>query len=124
MVLPVGLCLLLSVVLQNLSQMNKHSVPEKQIIEYHVTRKTETVREEVIIKRDSGFFGSACFSRVYVDSTEVAGAEYSSERSLYTNDWWSCLQRVAKKEYGGGMAEQAGKVDRTDLSHRVWIKRW
>ena len=26
----------------------------------------------MIIKRDSGFFGSACFSRVYVDGKEVA----------------------------------------------------
>ncbi len=60
MVLPVGLCLLLSVVLQNLSQMNKPLLFLKTNYQYRVTRKRDGTGE-VIIKRDSGFFGSACF---------------------------------------------------------------
>ncbi len=46
-------------------------VPEKQIISTALLEKRDGTGE-VIIKRDSGFFGSACFSRVYVDGKEVA----------------------------------------------------
>ncbi|MDO3404315.1 hypothetical protein QWI28_04235 [Citrobacter freundii] len=45
--------------------------PEKQILDKSLfTKKPET--GVVVIKRDSGYVGSACLTRVYVDGREVA----------------------------------------------------
>lgn len=123
MVLPVGLCLLLSVVLQNLSQMNKPLLSEKQIISTALLEKRDGTGE-VIIKRDSGFFGSACFSRVYVDGKEVADLG-TAQKVIHATIGDHVFSAWPKRVCGGGMSEQASKVttDRTDVSHRVWIKR-
>ena len=72
-------------------------VPEKQIISTALLEKRDGTGE-VIIKRDSGFFGSACFSRVYVDGKEVADLG-TAQKSLYTQRLVIMSSARGQKEY-------------------------
>ncbi|WP_113391694.1 hypothetical protein [Escherichia coli] len=94
-------------------------VPEKQIISTALLEKRDGTGE-VIIKRDSGFFGSACFSRVYVDGKEVADLGTAQKVVVYPTIGDHVFSAWPKGVCGGGMSEQAGNVttDRT-LMYRI-----
>lgn len=94
-------------------------VPNKQII--NVSLLSEKVGTgKVIIKRDSGFAGSACMTRVYVDGVELADLDTSQKIVLYPNIGEHIFSAWPKGMCGGGMSEQSGVVreDKT-LIYRV-----
>ncbi|EAX8475141.1 hypothetical protein CQK57_03325 [Salmonella enterica] len=94
-------------------------VPLKQVIDASLLDKKEGTGQ-VIIKRDSGIFGSACLSRVYVDGKEVADIDPSQKLTIYPTIGDHIFSSWPKGICGGGMSEQAGKVveDKT-LMYRI-----
>lgn len=94
-------------------------VPSSQIINTSLLDKKEGTGQ-VIIKRDSGFFGSACFSRVYVDGKEVADLGTSQKVTVYPTIGDHIFSAWPKGICGGGMSGQAGEVveDKT-LIYRI-----
>ena len=60
---------------------------------------------EVIIKRDSGFGGSACSSRIFVDGRPVADIRVSEKIVLYLPEGDHILSAWPNGICGGGMTE-------------------
>ncbi|EJB8470256.1 hypothetical protein MW376_000283 [Citrobacter freundii] len=83
--------------------------PAKQIINSDLLTKKDGTGE-VIIKRDSGFMGSACMSRVYVDGKEVADLDTAQKVTVYPSTGEHIFSAWPKGICGGGMSEQSGKV--------------
>lgn len=94
-------------------------VPSKQIIDSSLlSRKTGT--GQVIIKRDSGFMGSACMSRVYIDGKEIADLDTSQKIVVYPTIGEHIFSAWPKGICGGGMSEQSGKVtEQSTLMYRI-----
>ncbi|CDH25085.1 lipoprotein [Xenorhabdus bovienii] len=94
-------------------------VPEKQIIKHDLLIKKEGTGK-VIIKRDSGFGGSACLSRIYVDGKELADLDPAQKIEVYPKVGRHIFSAHPKGICGGGMSEQEGRVveDET-LTYRI-----
>jgi len=94
-------------------------VPVSQIIDKTMLSKKENTGA-VIIKRDSGFMGSACLTRVYIDGKEIADLDTSEKVTVYPLVGEHIFSAWPKGLCGGGMSEQSGKVN-TDkpLMYRV-----
>lgn len=94
-------------------------VPASQIIDKTMLSKKENTGA-VIIKRDSGFMGSACLTRVYIDGKEIADLDTSEKVTVYPLVGEHIFSAWPKGLCGGGMSEQSGKVN-TDkpLMYRV-----
>jgi len=94
-------------------------VPASQIIDKTMLSKKENTGA-VIIKRDSGFMGSACLTRVYIDGKEIADLDTSEKVTIYPLVGDHIFSAWPKGLCGGGMSEQSGKVN-TDkpLMYRV-----
>ncbi|HCM9594688.1 TPA: hypothetical protein N5O41_000927 [Enterobacter bugandensis] len=89
-------------------------VPAKQIINNTLLVKKEGAGK-VIIKRDSGFMGSACMTRVYVDGKEVADLDTAQKVTVYPTIGEHIFSAWPKGMCGGGMSEQSGKVTEGDV---------
>lgn len=85
-------------------------VPEKQILNRDLLTEKENTGK-VIIKRDSGFMGSACFSRVYLDGKEIADLDPAQKIELYPPVGRHIFSAWPKGACGGGMSEQEGMVE-------------
>lgn len=83
--------------------------PAKQILDETLFSKKPGTGE-VVIKRDSGYVGSACLSRVYVDGHEVADLDPEQKITIYPALGDHIFSAWPKGMCGGGMSEQAGKV--------------
>jgi hypothetical protein len=94
-------------------------VPAKQIIDSSLLAKKEG-SGKVIIKRDSGFMGSACMTRVYIDGKEIADLDTAQKITVYPSYGDHIFSAWPKGVCGGGMSEQSGRVanDR-DLMYRI-----
>lgn len=94
-------------------------VSDSQILDKSLLSKKENTGL-VIIKRDSGFMGSACLTRVYVDGKEIADLDTSEKVTIYPLVGDHIFSAWPKGLCGGGMSEQSGKVntDKT-LMYRV-----
>lgn len=84
-------------------------VPAKQVINNTLLVKKEGTGK-VIIKRDSGFMGSACMTRVYVDGKEIADLDTAQKVTVYPKVGDHIFSAWPKGMCGGGMSEQSGKV--------------
>ncbi|PHM67151.1 hypothetical protein [Xenorhabdus kozodoii] len=94
-------------------------VPEKQIIQRDLLVKKEGTGK-VIIKRDSGFIGSACLSRVYVDGKELADLDPAQKIEIYPKVGRHIFSAKSKGICGGGMSEQEGRVTEDEmLTYRI-----
>lgn len=89
-------------------------VPAKQVINNTLLVKKEGTGK-VIIKRDSGFMGSACMTRVYVDGKEVADLDTAQKVTVYPKIGDHIFSAWPKGMCGGGMSEQSGKVTDTGV---------
>ncbi|EAN4435023.1 hypothetical protein GEM49_13395 [Salmonella enterica] len=95
------------------------NVPAKQIIDNTMLVKNDGTGK-VIIKRDSGFMGSACLTRVYVDGKEVADLDTAEKVTVYPKLGDHIFSAWPKGVCGGGMSEQSGKVtENTTLMYRI-----
>ena len=89
-------------------------VPDNQIINKTLLNPgAETGK--VIIKRDSGFMGSACLTRVYVDGKEIADLDTAQKVTLYPGLGEHIFSAWPKGICGGGMSEQSGRVVKDGL---------
>lgn len=94
-------------------------VPSKQIIDNTLFVKNEGTGK-VIIKRDSGFMGSACLTRIYVDGKEVADLDTAEKATVYPKLGDHIFSAWPKGVCGGGMSEQSGKVtESSTLMYRI-----
>lgn len=95
------------------------NIPSKQILNSSLLSKKEGTGE-VIIKRDSGFMGSACMTRVYIDGKEIADLDTAEKVVVYPVTGEHIFSAWPKGVCGGGMSEQSGKVteDKT-LMYRI-----
>ncbi|GAS75154.1 TPA: hypothetical protein R8G32_000812 [Citrobacter braakii] len=94
-------------------------VPAKQIIDNTMLVKNDGTGK-VIIKRDSGFMGSACLTRVYVDGKEVADLDTAEKVTVYPKLGDHIFSAWPKGVCGGGMSEQSGKVtESATLMYRI-----
>ncbi|WP_145507270.1 hypothetical protein [Yersinia alsatica] len=84
-------------------------VPDKQILDSSITQSKDNTGK-VIIKRDSGFIGSACSTRVFVDGKEVADLDTSEMIIVYPTYGEHIFSAWPKGICGGGMTEQSGNV--------------
>ncbi|MFS6858910.1 hypothetical protein [Citrobacter freundii] len=94
-------------------------VPAKQIIDNTMLVKNDGTGK-VIIKRDSGFMGSACLTRVYVDGKEIADLDTAEKITVYPKLGDHIFSAWPKGVCGGGMSEQSGKVtESATLMYRI-----
>ncbi|MDE9553481.1 hypothetical protein [Xenorhabdus bovienii] len=87
------------------------SVPKKQIIQHDLLVKKEGTGK-VIIKRDSGFVGSICLSRIYVDGKEIAHLDPAQKIEIYPKIGRHIFSTQPKGicSGAGGMKELDGQV--------------
>ena len=75
---------------------------------------------KVIIKRDSGFMGSACMTRIYIDGKEIADLDTAEKAVIYPVIGTHIFSAWPKGMCGGGMSEQSGEVtEGKTLMYRV-----
>jgi len=75
---------------------------------------------EVTVKRDSGAFGSACGTRIYVDATPIADINPSEKIVLYLPDGDHILSAWPNGICGGRMSEVRAAVKAgSHTSYRV-----
>lgn len=74
----------------------------------------------VTIKRDSGFSGSACLTRVYIDGKEIADLDTSEKVVIYPTLGNHVFSAWPKGVCGGGMVEATGTVTKENsLTYRI-----
>ncbi|BET62260.1 hypothetical protein [Yersinia pseudotuberculosis] len=84
-------------------------IPGHQILNASITQSKENTGK-VIIKRDSGFVGSVCLTRIFVDGNEVADLNTSEMVIVYPAYGEHIFSAWPKGICGGGMSEQSGNV--------------
>lgn len=104
-----SICLMAGCATKPVTNEQAKEVPVKQIIDNTLLAKGEGTGK-VIIKRDSGFMGSACLTRVYVDGKEVADLDTAEKVTVYPKFGDHIFSAWPKGVCGGGMSEQSGKV--------------
>lgn len=86
------------------------SAPDEQILNRDFLTEKENTGK-VIIKRDAGFMGSACFSIVYIDGKQIAYLDPAQKIELYPPVGRHIFSAQPKAACGGGMTEQEGTVE-------------
>lgn len=84
-------------------------VPTNQIIDARYLQEHEGTGE-VIVKRDSGIFGSACFSKVYVDAIFVAHVNPAEKVVLFLPEGDHLVGAEPNSICGGGLTEAKATV--------------
>jgi len=75
---------------------------------------------KVIVKRDKGFMGSLCSTRIFVDGRPVADIRPSEKIVLYLPEGEHILSAWPNGICGGGMAEVKAVIKAgTQLSYRI-----
>lgn len=87
-----------------ISNFDAKSVPIRRMEVDHYSHERKDTGK-VIIKRDRGFAGSACSSRVFVDGEPVAYIRSSEKIVLFLKEGEHILSAWAMTICGGGMAE-------------------
>lgn len=112
-------CILAGCATKPVTNEQAKDVPDKQVIDQSLLVIKEGTGK-VIIKRDSGFMGSACMIRVYVDGKEVADLDTAQKVTVYPTLGDHIFSAWPKGMCGGGMSEQSGKVtENGTLMYRV-----
>ncbi|WP_455648508.1 hypothetical protein [Kluyvera sp.] len=104
-----SVCIIAGCATKPVTNEQAKDIPENQIINNTLLVKNDGTGK-VIIKRDSGFMGSACMTRVYVDGKEVADLDTSQKVTVYPKVGDHIFSAWPKGVCGGGMSEQSGKV--------------
>lgn len=79
-------------------------VPQERILDASfLQEKQDTVL--VVVKRDGGFLGSACSSRVFIDSKPVADLKPSEKVSTFLTKEVHIIGAESKGICGGGLSE-------------------
>jgi len=107
--LTLSFCFLAGCATKPVTNEQAKDVPAKQIIDSTLLVKNAD-SGKVIIKRDSGFMGSACLTRVYVDGKDVADLDTAEKVTVYPKSGDHIFSAWPKGICGGGMSEQSGKV--------------
>ena len=92
-------------------------VPKNRILDSSLLSKASGTGQ-VIIKRDSGFGGSACSNRVYVDGKAIADLGPSEKVVVYPTIGQHIFSSWPNGICGGGMTEISGEV--TESSVKVF----
>ncbi|KAF3981999.1 MAG: hypothetical protein HFP78_03830 [Methylococcales symbiont of Hymedesmia sp. n. MRB-2018] len=93
--------------------------PMERILDTHYL-KPGPGTGEVTVKRDSGFGGSACSSRIFVDGHPVADIRVSEKVVLYLPEGEHILSAWPNGICGGGMTEIKAVIKAgTPSSYRV-----
>lgn len=85
------------------------NVPPERVWNKNITNKTEGAGI-IIVKRDSGFMGSACLTSVYFDGNPVADLNTREKVTLYANTGRHVLSATPHGWCAGGMVEVAADV--------------
>lgn len=104
---------------QPVSNTDAKPVPEKRILNKEIIKQADGTGK-VILKRDTGYMGSACNIRVYADGKEIADLSAGEIISIYPLVGEHIFSAWPKGVCGGGMVEISGNVtkDKT-LMYRV-----
>ncbi|KGT86142.1 lipoprotein [Erwinia typographi] len=96
------------------------TVPKDRMLNTSLLTKTSADAGTVTIKRDSGFAGSACLTRVYIDGKEIADLDTSEKVVIFPSSGNHVFSAWPKGICGGGMVEVTGNVDRDKpLTYRI-----
>ncbi|AOT26281.1 hypothetical protein [Vibrio anguillarum] len=96
----------------------------KQIKQSNILDSSYSVRfddySKITIKRDSGFTGSGCSSRIYVDGNKLADLDVSEFFSFYLPSGNHIISAHPNGLCGGGMFEVGVTVDKNEsLNYRI-----
>ena len=92
------------------------TVPPARVLSTdYITQRAGTCL--VVVKRDSGFGGSACSSRVFVDGQAVAGLATGEKVSLYVTPGEHIIGANPNGICGGGLSEVSivAHIDRPSI---------
>ena len=101
--------LLTSCATRPISNAEAIHVPSEQILS-RLLLEQKPKTGQVVIKRDSGIFGSACSSRVFVDGNPVADIGAAEKIVLYIPEGEHIFSAWPNGICGGGMSEVKAMV--------------
>lgn len=103
------------------SNNNAKMVSKKQIISNSFSQY-ESNSSRVTIKRDKGFFGSACSSRVYLNAEPIVDINSGEYYEVYLPSGSYILSAVPNGICSGGMFEVQFNIDKpTNLNYRIGL---
>lgn len=88
---------------------NASPVPKERIIDAAFLQNSSS-SGEVIIKRDTGLMGSACATRVFVNSKPVADIRPGEKVGIYLPEGEHILSAYPNDPCGGGLVEAKATV--------------
>ena len=98
---------------------NAKPVKEKNILNSYYSVRFDDY-SKITIKRDSGFTGSGCSSRVYVDGNKLADLDVSEFFSFYLPSGNHIISSHPNGLCGGGLYEVGITVDKNEnLNYRI-----
>jgi type IV pilus biogenesis protein CpaD/CtpE len=89
---------------QPISNLEANPVPANRILDTQYLNSSPNTGE-VTVKRDSGFAGSACSTRVYVDGKHIADIRPAEKVVLYLPEGEHILSAEPNGICGGNMTE-------------------
>ena len=99
-----SLLVLVGCATQPIATSEAKEVPNSRILASRFTAKKEGAGV-VIVKRDTGFMGALCSSRVFVDGTPVADIRVGEKVTLYLSPGEYIISSNPNGVCGGGLAE-------------------
>ncbi|MCM0080001.1 hypothetical protein L4X63_00195 [Geomonas sp. Red32] len=84
-------------------------VPSNQIHDNRYLQEREGTGE-VIVKRDKGFLGSGCFSKVYIDAIFIAYVDPAEKVVLFLPEGDHLVGAEPNSICGGGLSESKASV--------------
>jgi hypothetical protein len=104
---------------QPVSNMQASDVPSERIWDKQIVKKTDN-KGTIIVKRDSGFLGSACLTSIYIDGNPVADIGTREKVTFYSNPGRHVLSATPHGWCAGGMVETSADVVKDNvLTYRV-----
>lgn len=102
------------------SNQEAKSVPEQRVLDHSLSKKAGDGSGEVIIKRDSGFGGSACLTQIFMDGKILAEIDTAEKFIFYPPTGEHVFSAWPKGICGGGIVEIPGVVKKDGvLIYRV-----
>lgn len=96
------------------------NVPAERVLNSSLLQQNGSDVGTVTIKRDSGFSGSACLTRVYIDGKEIADLDTSEKVVIHPSLGIHVFSAWPKGICGGGMVEVTGTVNKDNpLTYRI-----
>lgn len=94
-------------------------VPQERLLDSRYSQPGEG-KGAVVVKRDSGFMGSACFARIFIDAMPMADLDKAEKVIFYLAQGDFVVSSQPKGVCGGGMSEVRASVKPgAELTFRV-----